>query len=284
MQTVIESIPAEWQNYKPRPPKWRDQPEVAERYRQAWQTARQISQLLYHQFSAKRVVVFGSLVRPGWFNPWSDIDLAVWGIPDASFYQAVGAAIDFSPVFEVDLVDVETCRPSLQQKINREGVDIFMDENLLDLAERIRHELSELEIVVNRVEQGWYRAKQSNDDYYVDSVALNLHGFYSGMERLFEMIAIQVDGGMPSGSNWHQQLLRQMVVDKHEQRLPVISESTLQLLDKYRSFRHVVRNVYTFKFDPYKIEQLVEQLPITYSSMKNELLRFTQFLEIKGVQ
>jgi len=29
---------------------------------------------------------------------------------------------------------------------------------------------------------------------YLDSAALNLHGFYSGLERLFELIARHVDG------------------------------------------------------------------------------------------
>lgn len=29
----------------------------------------------------------------------------------------------------------------------------------------------------------------SDQDIYLDSVALNLHGFYSGLERLFELVA-----------------------------------------------------------------------------------------------
>jgi len=43
---------------------------------------------------------------------------------------------------------------------------------------------------------------------YLDSAALNLHGFYSGLERLFELIARHVDGAIPSGETWHRDLLQ----------------------------------------------------------------------------
>jgi len=59
------------------------------------------------------------------------------------------------------------------------------DEELGGLANRIRQELDELERVVNRIREGWDRARRSNDDFYLDAVALNLHGFYSGLERIF---------------------------------------------------------------------------------------------------
>ena len=63
------------------------------------------------------------------------------------------------------------------------------DDNLSGLANRIRQELTELEYVLARMNEGWERAHHSNDDYYLDGVALNLHGFYSGLERIFVQIA-----------------------------------------------------------------------------------------------
>jgi hypothetical protein len=35
--------------------------------------------------------------------------------------------------------------------------------------------------------------------YYLDSVALNLQGFYSGIERIFELIVLTVDRSRPAG-------------------------------------------------------------------------------------
>ena len=35
-----------------------------------------------------------------------------------------------------------------------------------------------------------------DQDAYLNSVALNLHSFYSGLERIFELIAQELDGGV----------------------------------------------------------------------------------------
>ena len=60
-----------------------------------------------------------------------------------------------------------------------------MSNRLLKLSERIRSEVVDLESVADRIMEGWQRSKRSGDDYYLDSVALNLHGFYSGAGTYF---------------------------------------------------------------------------------------------------
>jgi hypothetical protein len=77
-----------------------------------------------------------------------------------------------------------------------------VNEGLLKLAQRISDELGELERVAQRAQEGWRRAQQSSDELYLDGVALNLHGFYGGLERLFELIATAVDGVMPRGEDY----------------------------------------------------------------------------------
>ena len=154
-----------------------------------------------------------------------------------------------------------------------------MNDKLHQLSNRIRNELNELESLSQRVIDGWNRAKRSGDDYYLDSVALNLHGFYSGLERIFELIAGVVDGKKPGGENWHQELLEQMMAEMPKIRPSVISPSTCRRLNEYRGFRHVVRNVYTFKFDPPKIQRLVDELPGMMSQVRAELIAFSDFLE-----
>lgn len=62
------------------------------------------------------------------------------------------------------------------------------------LASRIFAELNELSELVARAEQGWERAKKSSEDYYLDGVALNIHGFYSGLEMIFEKIGNEISG------------------------------------------------------------------------------------------
>jgi hypothetical protein len=63
------------------------------------------------------------------------------------------------------------------------------------LAQRIRRECVEIDRVVTATQRHWHKSKTADDiDAYLNSVALNLHGFYSGLERLFELIAIEMDG------------------------------------------------------------------------------------------
>jgi len=123
------------------------------------------------------------------------------------------------------------------------------------------------------------RAKQTGDDYYLDGVALNLHSFYSGIERIFELIAANVDDVLPEGENWHQTLLRQMAEEMDEVRPAVISDSVRLAFDEYRGFRHIVRNVYTYKFDSARIEKLTERAGPLFTQLRAELLSFADFLQ-----
>ncbi len=157
-----------------------------------------------------------------------------------------------------------------------------MNEALLKLSARIRLELKELHRVEERVQEAWHRSQISSDDYYLDAVALNLHGFYGGLERLFELIATTVDGARPEGPNWHQDLLRQMQSEVPGIRPAVISDKVRAHLDPYRGFRHVVRNVYTFTLEPAKLQQLVANAPAVFEQVDRELSAFANFLESRA--
>jgi len=154
-----------------------------------------------------------------------------------------------------------------------------VNERLFALAERIRDELADLDRLVERAQEGWRRARQSGDDLYLDSVALNLHGFYAGLERLFELIATTIYGALPRDANWHQVLLRQMASEVPLVRPAAISEKTRDALDQYRGFRHIVRHVYAFRFDPAKMQRVVEEAPAVSAQVRAELSAFADFME-----
>jgi hypothetical protein len=154
-----------------------------------------------------------------------------------------------------------------------------MNQALVDLAERIRSELKDLRRVVERAEKGWERSNLQADDMYVDGVALNLHGFYSGLERLFELVATVVDASKPQGVEWHKELLEQMAKEIPNIRPAVISGPMREALDEYRRFRHLIRNVYTFKLNPSKVGELLDKTPRVYAQVRREMLAFANFLE-----
>ena len=150
------------------------------------------------------------------------------------------------------------------------------------LAARIRTELSDLKEIVQRAERLLAKAEKRGDEDYLDGVALNLHGFYTGAERIFEEIAREIDGSVPAGQEWHRDLLLQMSGEVDGKRPLVIRRRSRNCLDEYRGFRHVVRNVYTFNFRPSRLRELVTDLPDCYASLVEDLTSFCDFLEQLG--
>jgi hypothetical protein len=151
----------------------------------------------------------------------------------------------------------------------------------LTVAGRIRRELKDLNEVVDRTIAIWEDGQkiETENNYYVDATAINIHGFYAGIERVVEIIADEIDGSKPSGSSWHRELLYQATSEIKGVRPAVISADSREQLDRYRGFRHVVRNVYTFHLDEQQVGLLVAHLRPTFSKVGQELLAFAVFLE-----
>lgn len=149
------------------------------------------------------------------------------------------------------------------------------------LAQRIRSETQEIKRVVIRAEGALARARQSpaDQDYFLAAAALDLHSFYAGVERLFELIAADVDRSQSTGAHWHRNLLTQMTLEVPEVRPVVLTVETQEALVEYLEFRHVVRNVYTFNLRPQRVAELVESLRTTFDLAQRDLQRFVEFLD-----
>lgn len=147
------------------------------------------------------------------------------------------------------------------------------------LAGRIREYLAELDRVVERAVRFADVASKTGEEAYWDAVALNLHSYYSGVEKIFKDIARTLDRALPGTEDWHQRLLVQMSSEIPGIRPAVIDRDTRNSLDEYRAFRHIIRNVYAFNFRPNRLNELVQDLNRSFSEVQNDLLAFIQFLE-----
>lgn len=160
-----------------------------------------------------------------------------------------------------------------------------MNAKVATLALRIRSELVDITQIVARAQRLLSKAIQQNDDDhndddYLDGVALNLHSFYTAAERILENIAREVDGAVPSGSNWHRDLLTQLAVEFPSRRPAVLQHSSRACLDDYRGLRHVIRNGYTFNLSSQRLQELVEGLTTQcHGALVADLEQFCQFLE-----
>lgn len=119
----LEEVAQYRQSYKER--EKQKKLKLGERYKEAWETARRVAEILYGRYRAKKVAIFGSLRSSELFNEWSDIDIAVWGIEPELYYKAVAETISLSPIFKIDIVDPDDCSESLKRLIEKEGIIII---------------------------------------------------------------------------------------------------------------------------------------------------------------
>ncbi|MEL6605683.1 MAG: nucleotidyltransferase domain-containing protein [Cyanobacteria bacterium J06614_10] len=108
-----------------------DQPQRLERMKirqqEGWKAAGEVAQMLKNDFGVKRAVLFGSLLHPECMHEGSDIDLAVWNLPENQFFNAWTAAnyllspYDFPPI---DLVPIEKAYPEIRAVIDKEGIEL----------------------------------------------------------------------------------------------------------------------------------------------------------------
>ncbi len=153
-----------------------------------------------------------------------------------------------------------------------------MSKKYLILIENINNELEEINATVQRAKRAWTLALEKDEPLYLDSVALSLHDFYNGLERLFERIAESVDEYKPDGINWHREILNQMSLEVPNVRPAIISQSLKEKLDEYRAFRHIVRNVYAHNLRLNRMKNLIEKLDTAFKEVKESLQSFCKFL------
>jgi hypothetical protein len=153
-----------------------------------------------------------------------------------------------------------------------------MSQDSISLAVRIRAELTEIQQVVERGQRLLAKATEQNDEDFYDGVALNLHSFYTAIERILEDIAREIDGSVPQGPEWHRDLLMQMSAEFPSIRPAVLQRSSRNCLNEYRALRHVIRNVYTFNLKPSRIQELMALLPDCYGAITDDFNAFCEFL------
>ncbi len=150
------------------------------------------------------------------------------------------------------------------------------------VAARIRLGQIDLQHVAERTTRLMDKLDDTHDADFIDGIALNLHAFYTGAEHVFEAIARDVDGAVPSGPEWHRELLLQVSGGVADIRPAVVGAETRACLDAYRGFRHVVRNAYTFTLDGARVRELAAGLPACCEQLAADLTAFAAFLDTVG--
>lgn len=117
-----------------------------------------------------------------------------------------------------------------------------------------------------------------NNNFFRRAKGSILHDFYNACERIFELIAREIDGSISSEGQWHKKLLFQMTVKINDTRPAVISKKLAAELDDYLAFRHLFRNIYGFELKSERLDRLVEKLPATIIVFSEEINTFLKAL------
>lgn len=145
------------------------------------------------------------------------------------------------------------------------------------LAAEIRSDLEELEELVDELRSHVKTAKGKTLSDRITAGKL-IHDFYGKVEAVLVKIAKDLNGGVPSGEDWHQRLLNQMALPIAGVRPAVLSAKTRAGLDDYLKFRHVFRNVYAHHLDWLPIRRLARGAGRVHRAFLLDLGRFNRFL------
>ena len=283
---------------------WENRQVDEELLQRAWQAAHRVATVLYQDYGASKVAVFGSLAERELFSKNSDIDIIVWGISYNKCLDVLWNTEGISSEFKIDLIDFETSNELFRERILNQAIQIDKGEkDVLKLMkktnaticteaegtyevnrDKLIQRISDERIKIERTVRGIAHALQDIDvvaenhrKYVEKTIASDLAEIYRGIENIFERIAREVDMQMPSGSKWHRDLLDQMA-ERREKRPPVISQKTTRRLKRLLKFRHRVNHIYRYELIYEKAEKHAKRVGKLFDNVTEELDAFTAFL------
>ncbi len=109
-------------------------------------------------------------------------------------------------------------------------------------------------------------------------VARHFFDFYKGLESIFQRIAQDVDRPLPSGAEWHKDLIQPMA-ESNTIRLSVLSQETSTALQNLRGFRHVFIYIYADELDYEQVLENAERVKTVFLKISAELDIFIAWLE-----
>ncbi len=105
-----------------------------------------------------------------------------------------------------------------------------------------------------------------------------VHDFYNVVEHCLERVALEMNSGLPAGSDRHATLLARMPRDQPGVRPTVLRARTRQELDEYLRFRNLFRHRYGFEIEWRKLEPLLTGMEGVHAEVRADLVGFASTL------
>ena len=240
---------------------------------EALKAAEACTRLLREQFGARTVHVCGSAAGGSPWHSRSDLDLVVEGLAADRYLDALAAAWDLLPEgLDLDLLRIETAPPALVRRLR--GEEKMPEDPSKALAQQIREELENIELLAQRAETWLQGRREEPAPLEIMGAGKIVHDFYTGAERIFERIAVQVDDYLPASAHSHNDLLRQMERPWGEKRPALLDHGLALRLHRYMRFRHLFRHTYGYELVWEELRPLVEGLSGVLADLRSRLATF----------
>jgi len=136
---------------------------------------------------------------------------------------------------------------------------------------KIEFEISQIDMLINETDPLLKLAHiKTPDSTETAALGLFLHSFYNGIENLIKFIIKDKFEKLPSGIRWHKELLDLCFVKKDDKSV-IFNEELKIVLDDYLSFRHFIRNTYSYKIKWERMEYLVLEIDKNWNNIKAEI-------------
>lgn len=104
------------------------------------------------------------------------------------------------------------------------------------------------------------------------ALAFQLGRFFTAIESVLARVLRTLDGDVPGGPDWHQELLRAAAVPIPELRPALIPREALPLLRELLGFRHFARHGYDVTPDPDRLHELARVAGEAHAHLERALV------------
>jgi hypothetical protein len=168
--------------------------------------------------------------------------------------------IEICTIYYTQLVKLKR----LGNDMNRETV-MKIEFEILQIDKLLDETMPLLKLVQNKIP----------DMVETAALGLFLHSFYNGIENIMKFVIKENYGKLPSSNKWHKELLDLCFIEKKEQK-GLFSEELKIVLDDYLSFRHFIRNTYSYKIRWERMEHLILDINKNWTGIKAEVSNYVE--------
>ncbi len=150
---------------------------------------------------------------------------------------------------------------------------------LVRLRAEVEVELNVIRDLLEDIIQRKARQSDLSDPVWLAYLAISIHRYYTALESTFERICRVFEGSLPSGTDTHHALLRDMALELPGIRPAVLQAKTVNALRPVLKFRHFVRHAYAVAWDRDRVVEIECRVHDSWLLAESDLIAFTSLLQ-----